>query len=132
MINNTVEGPIVLVVEDVEETRDGIEALLKVDGYRVDPARDEGDAVRRARSQPPDLVLVSLGGSAVNVVATALRIRQRAELGLNVPVVIFSIQTVDEGAEVEIEQNVYVTRPDNFHQLRDFLCRLLRYVPATF
>ena len=31
--NNT--NLIILVVEDVEETRDGIEKLLKVDGYRV-------------------------------------------------------------------------------------------------
>jgi CheY-like chemotaxis protein len=32
------DGSLILVVEDVEETRDGIEKLLKADGYRVDPA----------------------------------------------------------------------------------------------
>ena len=36
-------NPIILVVEDVHETRDGIEKLLKVDGYRVVLARDEID-----------------------------------------------------------------------------------------
>ena len=38
-------GSLILVVQDVEETRDGVEALLKADGYRVDAARDEEDAV---------------------------------------------------------------------------------------
>jgi len=131
MINKIDDGLIVLVVEEVEETRDGIEALLRVDGYRVDPARDEGDAVRRARRQRPDLVLVSGGGSTGDVVGTALRIRQRAELDLTVPIVMFCIPTVAEGAEVEIERNVFVTRPDNFDQLRDLLTRVLRNVLAT-
>ena len=40
-------GPLILVVEDVEESRDGIEKLLAADGYRVDPARQEEDAVAK-------------------------------------------------------------------------------------
>jgi CheY-like chemotaxis protein len=59
MIKEDDTGPIVLVVEDVEEIRDGIEQLLKVDGYRVDAARDERDAVLRARRERPNLILVS-------------------------------------------------------------------------
>ena len=69
---------VILVVEDVEETRDGIEALLIADGYRVDPARDEEDAVVGARRQRPALILVSLNGENRDVTTTAIRIRQRA------------------------------------------------------
>ena len=116
----------ILVANDVEETRDGIEKLLTADGYRVDPARNEDDAVDRACRQCPDLILVSLGGRPVDVVASAARIRQRAGLNSKVPVVVFCIPTVDEGAEVAIGSNVYVTRPDNFDQLRAFLGRLLQ------
>ena len=118
-------APIILVTDDVEETRDGIERLLRVDGYRVDPARDEEDAVARACRQRPDLILVSLGGPNANAVASAHQIRLRAELGEGVPVVIFCVPTVDEGAEVALGRNVYLTRPDNFDQLRGFLGRLL-------
>src|SRR4029077_9623617 len=39
---------VVLVVEDVEEIRDGLEKLLTTDGSRVDPARREVDAIDRA------------------------------------------------------------------------------------
>jgi CheY-like chemotaxis protein len=43
----------VLVVEDVTETRDGIEKLLKADGYRVAVARDERDAIESAGLKHP-------------------------------------------------------------------------------
>lgn len=126
-MNNQNEGTAaILVVEDVEETRDGIERLLKADGYWVEPARNEADAVERARRKRPDLILVSLGGSHAEVIASAQRIRQHAELNDEVPIVVFSIETVAEGAEVAIGRNVHVTRPDNFNQLRSFLTRLLR------
>jgi len=117
---------IVLVVDDVEETRDGIETLLTADGYRVDPARNEDDAVDRASRRCPDLILISLGGPPVDVIASAARIRQRAGLNEKVGVVVFCVPTLDEGAEVAIGNNIYLTRPDNFDQLRAFLGRLLQ------
>jgi DNA-binding response OmpR family regulator len=117
-------SPIILVVEDVEETRDGIEKLLKADGYRIDPARDELDAVVRALREPPDLILLSLGGLPAELIAAARRIREGGALSGEVPIVIFCIQTIDEGAEVNIGANVYLARPDNFNQLRDFIRRI--------
>ena len=134
MINFVGGGPLVLVVEDVEETRDGIEALLKVDGYRVNAARDERDAVRKARRETPNLVLLSLAGRNVDLVAAALRIRRRVGLSQNVPIVIFSVESVPEGTEMEMGKNVWVTSPDNFDQLRRLLRRLLhrpRFAPGV-
>jgi len=121
----------ILVVEDVAETRDGIEKLLKVDGYRVALARDELDAIESAQRKCPDLILVSLAGLSSDVIVTARRIRERAELEENVPVVVFCIEGIGEGEEVAIGQNVHVTRPDNFNQLRSLLTRLLRKVPIA-
>jgi DNA-binding response OmpR family regulator len=124
-------GALILVVEAVEETRDGMEGLLTAHGYRVDPARDEDDAVLRAGREHPDLILVSLGGPGINVIGTGLRVRERAGLSQKVPIVIFCVQTIAEGAEVEIETNVYATRPDNFDQLRALISRLLHQLPLT-
>jgi DNA-binding response OmpR family regulator len=117
-------------LEDVEETRNGIEKLLKADGYHVSAARDEEDAVEIALRKGPDLILVSLGGAARDVVTTALNIRERAGLGGQVPVVVLCAEEVDEGGEVEIGQNVYLTCPDNFNQLRKLIARLLCSVPS--
>jgi hypothetical protein len=39
--------------------------------------------------------------------------------------VVFWIEDIDEGEEVEIARNVFLTRPDSFNQLRGLLARLL-------
>ena len=122
-------GLIILVVEDIHEKRDGIEKLLNADGYRVAVARNEQDATESAERQHPDLMLVSLAGLQSEVVVTARRIRQRAGIGNNIPVVVFCIGEINEGEEIAIGENMHVTRPDNFNQLRSLLTRLLHPVP---
>jgi CheY-like chemotaxis protein len=115
----------ILVVEDVQETRDAIEALLEHDGYWVDPARNEHDAVENISLNKPDVILISLGGTTEHVLSTARGIRERSGLLEGTPIVIFSILTIPEGAEVDIGGNIYVTAPDNFNQLRRLLSRVL-------
>ena len=122
---------IILVVEDVAETRDGIERLLKSDGYRVAVARDERDAIESARSKRPNLILVSLAGLPIEVIAAGRRIREHADLRNLVPVVIFGFEGIEEGDEVAIGQNVHVCRPNNFNKLRRLLTRLLHAVPIA-
>ena len=122
---------IILVVEDVQETREGIERLLIVDGYRVALARDEQDGIESARRQRPDLILVSLAGLPREVIVSARRIRENAAIGEDVPVVVFCVDEIAQGDEVAIGENVHVTRPDNFNQLRSLLARLLDRIPKA-
>ncbi len=124
--NGNEKRPVVLVLADVEEIRDAIRKLLRADGYFVQSAREEEDAVASARRYSPHLLLVSLGGDGDQVIETARRVRRRAELSDDVTIVIFCSPTIAEGAEVDIGGNVYVTRPDNFDQLRRLLKQLLR------
>src|SRR5690242_7715795 len=111
-------GALILVLHDVEETRDGIEKLLQASGYRVDPARNEEEAVLRAVRRPPDLILVSLCDPETRVVAIAHRVRERSGLREEVPIIIFCVATLPEGTDMKIGINVYATRPDNFNDLR--------------
>jgi len=121
---------IILVLEDVNETRDGIEKLLKADGYRVALARDETEAIESAQRQRPDLILMSVAGLPHEVVASAHRIRQRSAVEEDVPIVVFCFEDIGAGDEVAIGRNVHITRPDNFNQLRSLLNRLLSRIPA--
>lgn len=115
---------LILVVEDVRETSDGIERLLKADGYRVALARDEPDAIESAQLRRPDLILVSWTGLSGEVLATVRRIRERAAVGDQIPMV-FWVEDIAEGEEVAVGGNVHLMRPDSFNQLRGLLARLL-------
>jgi DNA-binding response OmpR family regulator len=118
--------PAILVVDDVEETRRGIERLLTTDGYLVITAAEEEEAILKARLQVPNLILISLEFDAVRLVALARRLRDRSGLPEEVPVVIFEVATLDEGSELDAGYGVYMTRPDNFDQLRSLLIQLLQ------
>ena len=131
MVANTARNSRILIVEEAQETRDSIKELLKSDGYLVDPARDEDDAVDRVQRNHPDLILISLDGTPEYVLATAQRIRVRGGVTQQTPIVIFSLPTIPEGAEEELAGNIYVTVPDNFNQLRALLTRVLRGVSRT-
>lgn len=116
---------LILVVEDVHETRYGMEKLLMADGYRVCLARDEAEAIENVQHKGPDLILVSLPGKPNEVILAAKRIRASAHVGENVPAVIFGVEGIAEGYEIAIGQNIHLTLPDNFNQLRALLSRLL-------
>lgn len=129
MDNDNLLNPMILVVEDVHETRDGIEKLLKVDGYRVLLARDELDGISRVQRQRPDLILVSLAGTPSEVLICSQRIRESAAGGEETPIVVFCFDEIAEGAEVAIGKNVHMAHPDNFNQLRALIARLLQKAP---
>jgi two-component system response regulator RegX3 len=116
----------ILIVEDDQQHRDSIEALLQHDGYHVDCARSEKEAVGKIEQNRPDLILISLEGTADQVIATSENIRLWGGLGNFTPVVIFSLKNIPDGAEQELAGNIYVTAPYNFNQLRALLMRVLR------
>ena len=114
-----------LVVEDVEETRDGIKALLDAGGYCVNVARDEMNAVASAQWETPDLILLSLGGKKNDLVAASARIRVKVDPAEEIPIVIFCGEGVPEGAEIDLGRRLFLTSPDNWQQLSALLARLL-------
>jgi CheY-like chemotaxis protein len=118
------KAALILVVEDVHEISDGIERLLKTDGYRVALARDELRAIESVQLTQPDLILISWTGLSAEVLATVCRIRERAAVTDQIPLV-FWVEDIDVGEEVALEGNVYLTCPDSFNQLRGLLAHLL-------
>ena len=128
MIKN--DGQTILVVDDVEETLDGIKEMLTSDGYRVYAARDERDAADKARLSSPDLMLVSLEGEAADIIVAASRIRASAGLDDDLPIIIFCVGEIKEGSETAVGDNIYLAHPDNFNQLRDLIASLLLRFPS--
>jgi CheY-like chemotaxis protein len=116
---------LILVVENVYETRAGIDTLLKANGYRVALASAEREAINSARLERPDLILVSGSALPDNVLVKASRVRKEAGADDEIPIVVFCAQDISEGEEIAIGENVYLTNPDNFNQLRSLIARLL-------
>lgn len=115
---------LVLVLEDVRETATLIRSLLIKSGFSVVLAEDEQAAIMRARLETPDVLLICLGLATDQLVSVADRIRDAAELGGNLPMVVSCTETLPEGLEVKVCDTTYLVRPDDFDQLRRMLARL--------
>jgi two-component system KDP operon response regulator KdpE len=118
-------GPIVLVVEDDEETRRAVVRDLTSRGYRVDEAADGAAAFRRWETRRPDIILLDLGLPDMDGLGIVRRIRREAAT----PIVILSgryeehekVEALDRGADD------YVTKPFGVDELDARLRVALRH-----
>jgi CheY-like chemotaxis protein len=117
--------PTVLVVEDFEDNRFMMRRLLEMSGYRVVEAVNGKQAVEKAETELPDLILMDLSLPQLDGLAATRQIRARNGLG-KVPIVAVSAHdSADFHAEaLAAGCNEYVTKPIDFDQLVQLLDHL--------
>lgn len=117
--------PVVLVVEDFEDNRFMMRRLLEMSGYSVVEAINGNQAVERAASDHPDIILMDLSLPQLDGLAATRRIRAQED-GPRVPIVAVSAHdSADFHAEaLAAGCNEYVTKPIDFDQLVELLNRL--------
>ena len=107
----------VLVVDDEEGARSGLEKLLRLEGYAVDAAADGLAALERAAEQPPDVVVTDLKMPRMDGMALMERLRAQWP-GLPVIVVTAfgdvgsAVAAMRQGAEH------YLVKPVDFDELQ--------------
>ncbi|MEJ7617786.1 MAG: response regulator [Pyrinomonadaceae bacterium] len=125
-------GHKILVVEDFEDNRFMMRRLLEMTGYDVIEAVNGEEAVRLAEDERPNVILMDLSLPMLDGLAATRRIRQHPELQ-QVPIIAVSAHdTLDFHADaLAAGCNDYVTKPVDFDQLEEVLCRLLKKSQAN-
>ena len=125
MKTNT-QRPSVLLVEDYADNRLMMRHLLELSGYRVLEATNGEQAIRLARLESPDLILMDLSLPQVDGLSATRQIRSYPHLR-DVPIVAVSAHdTADFHAEALASGcNEYVTKPIDFGQLESIIHSLL-------
>jgi DNA-binding response OmpR family regulator len=118
--------PLVLVVEDHEDTRFMLEYLLEMRGCHVVMAQDGEDAVRVAENRRPDLILMDATLPRLDGLAATRRIRELATLH-DVPIIFLSghAQPAFRAEVLSNGGNDYITKPFAIDQLEGVLERHL-------
>ena len=118
--------PTVLLVEDYEDNRLMMRQLLELSGYRVFEATNGEQAIRLARLEIPDLILMDLSLPQVDGLSATRQIRTVPYLR-NIPIIAVSAHdTADFHAEALASGcNEYVTKPIDFDQLGEVLKHFL-------
>ncbi|MBI4324582.1 MAG: response regulator transcription factor [Chloroflexi bacterium] len=104
--------PRILVVDDEPDTVELIEFNLKEAGYEVVTADDGAEAVKKARSAPPDLILLDLMLPELDGLEVCKMLRRHTET-VHVPIIMLTAKAaeIDRVLGLELGANDYVTKP---------------------
>ena len=120
------EPPTVLLVEDTEDNRFMMRRLLEMSGYRVVEAMNGEEAVKLARAETPQLILMDLSLPVIDGLAATRLIRKVPALASTPIIAVSAHDTSDFQAEaVEAGCNSYVTKPIDFNELELLIRQLL-------
>ena len=123
---------LVLIVDDDDSVRDLLEFVIKKEGFRIEKAADGEEALNKARSANPDLILLDLmlpkfGGFEI------LRELQGDDTG-GIPIIIITGRYTDRSTSDMIKQepNVkdFIEKPVKPQILTALVHKILRTQPA--
>jgi CheY-like chemotaxis protein len=115
-----------LLVEDTEDNRFMMRRLLEMSGYRVVEALNGEEAVRVAKAENPQLILMDLSLPVIDGLAATRLIRKLPGFGATPIVAVSAHDTSDFQAEaIHAGCNRYITKPIDFGELEDLIKELL-------
>jgi DNA-binding response OmpR family regulator len=122
--------PIILLIEEDDDTRPIIRRNLQQDGYHLLLAVDEADALDRLTDGQvrADLILINLvGKTPAEVLETGRRIREHGKYDSTTPLVVMAEKYGEdlEGTDVHVGNNDWITYPEDAEQLHTLLARLI-------
>lgn len=117
----------VLLVEDTEDNRFMMRRLLEMSGYRVVEAMNGDEAVRLARAESPQLILMDLSLPVIDGLAATRLIRKLPEFESTPIIAVSAHDTSDFQSEaIQAGCNSYVTKPIDFSELEELIDKLLQ------
>ena len=126
MSENDSKDLVVLVVEDVDDTRYFMRLELEGRGYRVLEAENGEAAIEVATRERPDVILMDLSLPVLDGLEATARIREHKELSAIPIVAVTAHQETDLRADAQASGfTAYVTKPIDFNWLSDLLNTLL-------
>ena len=117
----------VLLVEDTEDNRFMMRRLLEMTGYRVVEAMNGEEAVKLAKSELPQIILMDLSLPVIDGLAATRLIRQLPKLE-SIPIIAVSAHDTSDFQSEAIQAgcNSYVTKPIDFNELEELIAQLLQ------
>ncbi len=125
-IEDELELPRLLIVDDSVSARKSLETLLKDTGYEVMTAIDGLDALNQIRKQAPDLVLTDMEMPRMGGVELSAVVRNRSETA-HIPVIMITSRSTEKHRNEATDAGVsaYLTKPWSENQLLDQIDNLL-------
>ena len=121
-------GKRVLVVDDDVKTVELVKLYLNRDGYRVLTAYDGNEALKLARENQPDLIVLDLMLPGINGLEICRILREESD----VPIIMLTALTTDDDrlTGLDLGADDYVTKPFSPRELAARVRAVLRRLPG--
>jgi len=121
-------GKKVLVVDDDVKTVELVKLYLNRDGYRVLTAYDGNEALKLARENQPDLIVLDLMLPGINGLEICRILREESD----VPIIMLTALTTDDDrlTGLDLGADDYVTKPFSPRELAARVRAVLRRLPG--
>jgi len=112
MVNTDPDMPKILVVDDEPDVVELVRFNLKAAGFAVITAEDGAQALKRARQEAPDLIVLDVMLPDVDGLEACRGLRQEAATA-NIPIIMLTARAaeVDRVLGLELGADDYVTKP---------------------
>lgn len=116
----------VLLVEDTDDNRFMMRRLLEMTGFRVVEAMNGAEAVKLAKAETPQLILMDLSLPVIDGLAATRLIRELPDLQSTPIIAVSAHDTSDFQLEaIEAGCNSYITKPIDFAELEQLIAQFL-------
>jgi two-component system alkaline phosphatase synthesis response regulator PhoP len=121
-------GKRVLVVDDDQKTVELVKLYLNRDGYRVLTAYDGDEALRKAREEHPDLIVLDLMLPGIGGLEVCRTLREESDL----PILMLTAKTTEQDklTGLDLGADDYMTKPFSPKELAARVRALLRRIPG--
>ncbi len=119
--------PLVLIVENDQDSREMLKTLLEIWGYRTAESEDGEESIEAAISKRPNLILMDVSLSKMDGLTTMRRMREIDALR-GVPVVFISGHAQPEFRNFALTAggDDFLVKPIDFNQLKTVLERFIK------
>jgi two-component system cell cycle response regulator DivK len=108
----------VLIVEDNQDSRELVVKILKNKGYQLIEAVDGEEAIEKASSEKPHLILMDISIPKLNGFEVTKRLKEQEDFK-NIPIVALTAHAMKGDREkfISIGFEGYIAKPINIHEL---------------
>ena len=116
----------ILIVDDKATSRELLRTVLEKDGYFILEAEDGGEALEKARSENPDMILLDLQMPVRNGYEVLTELRQDSRYR-TLPIIALTASAMQGDRETALAAGftAYLTKPVTLSHLRGEVQRLL-------
>jgi len=117
----------ILIVEDNQDSRELVVKILKNRGYQLIEAVDGEDALEKAITESPDLILMDISIPKIDGYEVTRMLKSRKEFKYT-PIVALTAHAMKGDREKAMESGCagYITKPINIHELPELIKSYLK------